>query len=262
MRCYKHSERDGVYTCSHCGEWMCEDCAVEVKGRVICKNCVAAMAEKAEGGSRGCGPHPRHHHHYYEGHSCGSKSHSGVLLFFLSFLPGLGHMYLGLIKRGLAVMSVFFGTIFMLTLCDYLDFSMLSLLLGLSIPIIFFTSFFDGFRLLRLENSGETLRDTADDLLAFIKKYRAVLLGSFGAMLVWSLVNNVLGWMFGFGRFSSLTGSRSAMMFMAVLVIGVGIYFLTRIFGHARRGESKRDGECDCNQCNSQNQEGDFIDKR
>jgi hypothetical protein len=62
---------------------------------------------------------------------------SKVLVIILSAFPGAGHMYLGLQKRGLQLMVLFLGSIYIL------DILRLSLFLFL-IPVIWFYSFFDG----------------------------------------------------------------------------------------------------------------------
>lgn len=62
-----------------------------------------------------------------------------VITFVLSALPGLGHMYLGLNKRGLQFMAAFFGCIFMIT--------QMPLLFSFVLPIIWFYSLFDALQL-------------------------------------------------------------------------------------------------------------------
>ncbi|MCM3126608.1 MULTISPECIES: multi-tm2 domain protein [unclassified Paenibacillus] len=69
------------------------------------------------------------------GRSTGKKSK--VIANLLAAFPGAGHMYLGLQKRGLQLMLIFLGSIYVLDLLG------LSLFLFL-IPIIWFYSFFDG----------------------------------------------------------------------------------------------------------------------
>ncbi|MEK5061238.1 hypothetical protein BK126_11760 [Paenibacillus sp. FSL H7-0326] len=69
------------------------------------------------------------------GTSRGKKSK--VIATLLAAFPGAGHMYLGLQKRGLQLMLIFLGSIYVLDLLG------LSLFLFL-IPIIWFYSFFDG----------------------------------------------------------------------------------------------------------------------
>jgi hypothetical protein len=38
VKCYNHPDRDAVGTCSVCGQGICEACAVEVAGKLYCKN--------------------------------------------------------------------------------------------------------------------------------------------------------------------------------------------------------------------------------
>jgi hypothetical protein len=59
-----------------------------------------------------------------------------TLTILLSFVPGVGHLYLGLFNRGLQFLISFFGTIFVFT---FLGLPELSILL----PVIWFYSFFD-----------------------------------------------------------------------------------------------------------------------
>jgi TM2 domain-containing membrane protein YozV len=69
------------------------------------------------------------------GRSAGKKSK--VIATLLAAFPGAGHMYLGLQKRGLQLMLIFLGSIYILDLLN------LSLFLFF-IPIAWFYSFFDG----------------------------------------------------------------------------------------------------------------------
>ncbi|WP_160041368.1 MULTISPECIES: hypothetical protein [Paenibacillus] len=62
---------------------------------------------------------------------------SKVIATLLSAFPGAGHMYLGLQKRGLQLMVIFLGSVYVL------DVLRLSLFLFL-IPLVWFFSFFDG----------------------------------------------------------------------------------------------------------------------
>lgn len=72
---------------------------------------------------------------FEEGREDGKRSK--ILVTLLSAFPGAGHMYLGLQKRGLQLMVLFLGSIYIL------DILRLSLFLFL-IPVIWFYSFFDG----------------------------------------------------------------------------------------------------------------------
>ncbi|WP_438351200.1 hypothetical protein ACP8HI_11485 [Paenibacillus sp. FA6] len=72
---------------------------------------------------------------FEEGRADGKRSK--ILVTLLSAFPGAGHMYLGLQKRGLQLMVLFLGSIYVL------DILRLSLFMFL-IPVIWFYSFFDG----------------------------------------------------------------------------------------------------------------------
>lgn len=41
MKCYKHSDIDAVGACTSCGHFVCEDCKIEINGKIICKECVS-----------------------------------------------------------------------------------------------------------------------------------------------------------------------------------------------------------------------------
>ncbi|WP_066174756.1 hypothetical protein [Bacillus marinisedimentorum] len=63
------------------------------------------------------------------------------LTFFLSFVPGLGHFYLGLMNRGLQIMIAFFSVMFLSDLFH---------LFGFLMPVIWFFGLFDALQQHRL----------------------------------------------------------------------------------------------------------------
>lgn len=77
---------------------------------------------------------------------------NGFLTFMCSLVPGVGHMYLGMMRKGLGVMSLFMGII-AVTYLTGLDFLLFAL------PVIWFYSFFDSMNL-RLKSQEE--RDMLD----------------------------------------------------------------------------------------------------
>jgi len=62
------------------------------------------------------------------------------LSFCFSFMPGAGQMYLGLLKRGVSLMSLFFFSIF------FVGFTKIDLF-GFAIPVVWFYAFFDSINL-------------------------------------------------------------------------------------------------------------------
>ena len=41
MECYVHSGIEPVGACTSCGRNICDECAVDVQGRLVCRNCLA-----------------------------------------------------------------------------------------------------------------------------------------------------------------------------------------------------------------------------
>lgn len=85
-----------------------------------------------------------------------SGKKSKVLVLVLSFLPGAGHMYLGLQKRGLQLMAAFLLSIYIL------DILHLSILLFL-IPILWFFSFFDALQQVSKHEQGQAVDEPIVD---------------------------------------------------------------------------------------------------
>jgi len=41
MKCYLHPDVDSIGTCTSCGKAICSECAVEVQGKLMCRDCLA-----------------------------------------------------------------------------------------------------------------------------------------------------------------------------------------------------------------------------
>ena len=70
-----------------------------------------------------------------------------IIAITLSMIPGAGHMYLGLLKQGAQLMTVFFLVMF---ITDWLNMSLLAFIL----PVLWFYSLFDAYHLLEEESDG------------------------------------------------------------------------------------------------------------
>ena len=42
MKCYTHPEIDAIGACTSCGRSICETCAVETEGKLVCRDCRSA----------------------------------------------------------------------------------------------------------------------------------------------------------------------------------------------------------------------------
>ncbi|BCJ86084.1 hypothetical protein [Effusibacillus dendaii] len=117
-----------------------------VKGNVICPECLGQVSAKAGNREKERESHPADK----KTESAGSRAavqtpvHSSVhqqskskfLTFVLSFLPGLGHLYLGLTRQGIELMTLFFASTWMVAILGPFPF-------GFFIPILFFYGIFD-----------------------------------------------------------------------------------------------------------------------
>jgi len=83
MDCYLHPESEAVGTCTSCGKAICSECAVEVEGKLVCRECLAG------------------------GKLTARKSTDANSAFLLELiggffgLLGIGHMYVGQTNDGI-----------------------------------------------------------------------------------------------------------------------------------------------------------------
>ena len=74
------------------------------------------------------------------------------LTFLLSAIPGVGHLYLGLMSRGMQLLTAFFGVFF-------LTFLFHNELFLFAVPLIFFFSLFDALQMAQHINDGQEVED-------------------------------------------------------------------------------------------------------
>ena len=191
MVCINHHDRNGVNTCSKCGEWLCEGCSIEAGNRIICGICAAKSAEGSAAEHR-----PPAAHGFVP-----PRQYSTFLVFIFSCLPGAAHMYMGLMKRGLLALTAFFAFIFIGHRAT-----------GMLVPILMITCFFDAMHTRRRLNSGVHVPDTVDGILNWVRKYKGVLLIVGGFLLLSELFNG-FRWL-GFSFFT-----HSPLMVAALCVI-------------------------------------------
>lgn len=162
-----------------------------------------------------------------------SGRRSKVLAMMLSVLPGAGHMYLGLQKRGLQLMVGFLGAIYIL------DFMRLSLFLFL-IPLIWCFSFFDA-----LQQIGRVGREELRDIpvvkwMGNHQRWLGIILLFLGIYyILMRLFVPILEQQFPdwFMNYRYMLESYAQTVIIAVLFIGGGIKLLT---GSKRREQVTR----------------------
>ncbi|MCL2752889.1 MAG: hypothetical protein FWE44_01925 [Defluviitaleaceae bacterium] len=105
---------------------------------------------------------------YHGGRHMGVKVPSRFILFILAWLPGLGHMYMGLIRRGLFYMSATALSIFLTVqmFSNWRFFGFFGIFAAFSIAAVLAVSFFETLSLRRDIVMGKTIED---QLPAFLK---------------------------------------------------------------------------------------------
>ncbi len=98
MKCSNHPRTDAAAECASCGRPFCAACAVELDQRSWCRDCLAQIVAKTGTGSR---VHP------------GWRKLAAALH---SIIPGAGHMFLGLIGKGFALMGLLIVSVFLVIL--------------------------------------------------------------------------------------------------------------------------------------------------
>lgn len=204
MQCRSHPTVSAANTCNQCGNWLCDDCTVNVQGRLFCRPCLATL-------SQGQAPETPPH---TAAPLRSNRVSFGLLLFFsLCFPPGANYMYMGLMKRGLATMAGFFLLIFLIAGSGAWP---LTMLMSFSLVVLIFASFFDGFNVRRRINSGEAVRDDVGDIVNSVisnRFLRTIIL----VIVAILLIVNVLGLAI------SIIGTL-----LPWLVIGLVIYIIVK----------------------------------
>lgn len=135
MKCVYHSDREAEFICSSCGQPICRECATVIDGRNLCRACAYRSTQ-------------------YMRKRPGANDGINSFLFFIYLaVPGIRHMYLGFMKRGLDFLAAFFGLICLSTIFNE----------NIFLPVIFiiwFYSAFDSYQIRKLTARGEKVEDT------------------------------------------------------------------------------------------------------
>ena len=152
MNCKYHKDVNATNTCNVCGEWICENCVLEVDGRIYCKDCLKQKI-KSTTPTESYKPHTSKTHT----HTSGRVYKSSFLTLICSVLPGCAQMYLGYTKRGLSLLIIF----------------LLGLYIEFFSPLILITyvfGLFDAFKLKGNLERGIYQEDNISDIKNFVKE--------------------------------------------------------------------------------------------
>ena len=191
MGCNIHPDREAVRRCDKCGQLMCQECHVVFDGKSVCKSCVARALDVSPV--------------YYERARPRAKNCNLLLVFILSALPGMAHMYMGMMKRGLLIMSSFFISIWLVAEMHVMLFAFL-------LAMICVVAFFDAINIRKRILAGEYAEDSVADITGFLRRFRAPLL----ILALYLCVTS----MFGYGRFYlPYYGGVNNGIIMAVIIV-------------------------------------------
>jgi len=204
MQCRTHPTTPAYNNCNQCGDWLCEECTVDVQGRKLCRGCLNKLANEPYNGTST-------HHPVVHG-PIRQISKGALLIFSLFFPPGVNYMFMGLIKRGLAAMCGFFLLIYLIGMSSW----PLTLLFGLAMPIYVLTCIFDGFNIRRRILSGEVVGDNIDGAIDFVRRNRVIALIIL-VIVGFNVLFSFLGVLFGLVRW-----------LMPLLIVVAGLYLLLR----------------------------------
>ncbi|GKX31836.1 hypothetical protein SH1V18_43160 [Vallitalea longa] len=131
MKCFYHQDRDSQYKCKKCGKHLCSQCKVIAGNVVYCKECYESLKNNNI-----------------------NREYNKFWAFVLSLIPGVGHMYLGLMKKGLYFLLLIISCMF---LADVSYQTPIVALLGI---VIWFYSFFDAYHIRKRIDNNEDILNT------------------------------------------------------------------------------------------------------
>lgn len=195
MKCVYHDDQEASAICSTCHQPVCEACLVELGGKQFCRPCLEKkVVGKLEAGS-------------------GEKSLFWA--FVLSLVPGVGYLYLGLMRRGMQTMFIFYGAIFLAVITEF------GAIPALVLPVTMFYTIFDTLQLLKQMNEGHCVEDKLLFEMGLLEA-RGSLIGTgliiLGAL---ALLNNLLPRFFSYHYLMNR-------YIAPVLIVALGIYILYR----------------------------------
>jgi len=149
MTCINHPKTAAVADCAECGRSFCEACLVELDQRNWCRDCLSRIVSRTGAGAR---VHP------------GWRKLAAALL---SIVPGAGHMFLGPIGQGFALLGLLIASIFLVIL--YSDATGMYWITAYLIPALCMLflcyAVFDSMAISDARRSGRELPATDDDTM-------------------------------------------------------------------------------------------------
>jgi hypothetical protein len=216
MKCSNHPRTDAVADCAECGKSFCAACTVELDHRAWCRDCLSRIVARTGTGAR---VHP------------GWRKLAAALL---SIVPGAGHMFLGLIGKGFALMGLLLASVFLVIL--YSDATGMYWVSAYLIPAmgILFLSYavFDTMAIADARRSGRESAASDDELMKAVWERVLLNRGTLGWVLLVAGGVGILGLLAEpFKRWTQAVLSFSfplAALVVPVILLIIGILLLKR----------------------------------
>ncbi|MCL2620985.1 MAG: hypothetical protein FWD97_08655 [Defluviitaleaceae bacterium] len=138
-------------------------------------------------------PHPTHHPHPMPYGGGSPRKPSRFLLFILSgCVPGLGHMYLGMIRRGLFYMAGIALLVFLTVQLAISGLGIFTVFTGFGLLALYTVSFFESFIIRRDIVAG---KEVADTIPSFVTDKRFLIaIGAVLGLTVLASIISVVPW--------------------------------------------------------------------
>ena len=208
------------YSCVRCDSDVETRFAVEIDGQIFCKHCLNEFTNS------------------YSTKSLPKRRISTFCLIALSSIPGANYMYMGLVKKGLAYLILFFSVVM---LGSYLH------PFVITIPIIYIYCFFDCLEKRRSIHMGISIPDDASELTNFLLRYRLPTIYIVAILLVFDFFRSV-----NYARTDEYQNFLLAIFSnffeaIIVLVATIGLFYIVPVClrGDKLIGEAKEEKEYD-----------------
>jgi len=205
MKCVNHPEVETDTLCAVCKASVCPECRVTLRDQDYCRSCLEEMAGKVNTGV--------------------NKQISAFWALALSLFPGAGYMYLGLMNRGLQIMVVFFGAIFVAGMTHIDE------ILPLVLPVVWFYSIFDTLQLTRQMREGLRVEDKPLLDTGGHTNWQRLLGYALIGLGALALLNNFLPYIFNYWMTSKLI--------TPLIIIAIGVFILYRSLGRGRHNDGE-----------------------
>ncbi|HBV98939.1 MAG TPA: hypothetical protein DEF36_18120 [Desulfotomaculum sp.] len=201
MECLNHPGTEATDICLECSQPVCSQCSVLLSDKNYCKTCLEKKVSRPA-------------------ITYGQKRK--FLAFILSLVPGAGYFYLGLMKRGLQAMVLFFGSIFLGGMAN------LSFLPAFVVPVMIFYSVFDTQQLLSRMNAGELVEDRELFDWGNWESKRSLIGAALIILGLLALLNNLAPYFINYHLIGKIAPP--------IIIVGIGVYILYRNTGKGGGG--------------------------